>query len=368
MTGIPQRISLVAQTVAVLREDLRSGLWSRGVPGEHDLCAHLQVSRVTLRAALSQLQREGLIRSRQGRRREIVPGAVVRCPPAPRPVVVLLTPVPLEAMQRFALYWIDDLRERLGATGYQMEVHPCRACGTARPEPALAALAERLRPAGWVLYQSGARVQAWFSHHALPCVVTGSCHPGVQLPFVDLDYRAVCRHAGGLFYARGHRNVAFLNVNSGLAGDEESEAGFLDAGRGVQEPEIEAVVARHNGTVGDICRQIAALLTRAHRPTGLLVAKPQHVLTVLGFLGHRGVRVPQDLSVISRDDEPFLQYVLPPVARYSASPTAMAHKVSRWVLSTVRTGVPRLRGDRLMPQFIPGGSLSTRPVSVSRGG
>ncbi|HNQ89895.1 MAG TPA: substrate-binding domain-containing protein [Verrucomicrobiota bacterium] len=361
MTRIPQRVSLVAQAVAILREDIRSGYWTRGLPGEHSLCSHLQVSRVTLRAALAQLQREGLIRSRQGQRREIVPGTVVGREAGTRNLVVLLTPVALEVMQRFALFWIDDLRQTLVGAGYEMEVHRCRACTTARPELVLEGLAQRLRPAGWVLYQFGLRVQRWFSEHALPCVVAGSCHPGVRLPSVDVDYRAVCRHACGLFLARGHRQVAFLKVDTGLAGDEASEEGFLEGARGTRGPAIEAVIARHDGSIKDICRQLSALLGRARRPTGLLVAKPENVLTVLGCLSRRGMRVPQDISVISRDDDPLLDHVLPTVARYSADSAAMARKVSKWVVSTVQTGVIRPREDRLMPQFVPGESLSACP-------
>lgn len=325
------------------------------------MCGHLQISRVTLRAALAQLQREGFVRSRRGHPREIVPDAARSRPAAKSALVVLLSPVPLEAMQRFALYWIDDLRERLSETGYHLDVQDRRACHTAQPEAALAALAGQLRPAGWVLYQSTIPVQRWFSAQALPCVITGSRHPGVLLPSVDLDYRAVCRHAAGLLLARGHRHIAFLNLDSGLAGDKDSEAGFLEATRAAQKPAIDAIIANHDGTLDGLCRRLDSLLHRTPPPTGLLVANPHHVLTVLGHLSHRGVRVPQQLSLISRDDDSFLPHVLPPVARYSARPAGMALKVSRLVLEMVRGGPIRGRDFRLLPQFIPGDSLSTPP-------
>lgn len=361
MNRIPQRVSLVAQTAGILRDELQAGASPRWLPGEHALCARLHVSRVTLRAALAQLEREGLVKASQGRRREVIPPRTPRPPLATSKVVALLSPLPLEAMQRFALYWIADLRAHLGEAGYHLELQDTRLCQTAHPERGLEALAQRLRPAGWVLYQSAAGVQQWFSQRALPCVIAGSRHADIQLPAVDLDYRATCRHAVGLCLARGHRCLAFLNPNQGLAGDQESEAGFLEAVRNFAEPAVETVIATHAGTLDSLGQRVEALLRRPRRPTAWLVSKPQHVLTVLSCLARRSVRVPEDLSVISRDHDSFLEHLLPGVARYVAPPVAMAHRISRTVLDQVAGGAVKPGSHWIMPEFVLGESLGPAP-------
>jgi DNA-binding LacI/PurR family transcriptional regulator len=361
MNRLPQRVSLVSQTAGILRDELLSGAWARWLPGEHDLCSKLQVSRVTLRAALAQLEREGLLKGGQGRRREAVVSARRVPSDSASKVVALLSPVPLEAMQRFALYWIDDLREHLGAAGYRLEL-PLTSLGkTARPERGLAALALRLRPAGWVLYQSAAPVQEWFARRGLPCVVAGSCHPAVQLPAVDLDYRAACRHAAALFLARGHRCLAFLNPDPGLAGDQESAAGFREALRGAESADSETLIAGHTGTIPSLCQRVDALLRRPRRPTAWLVSKPHHFLTVTGCLARRGVRVPDEVALISRDHDGFLEHMLPSVARYVANPDAMARRISRIVLELVAGGAVKPVCHRLMPGFVDGETLGPAP-------
>ncbi|MSU48191.1 MAG: GntR family transcriptional regulator, partial [Opitutus sp.] len=78
MQTIPKRLTLVHQVEEILRDGIRRGLWSRYLPGEHELCRRLQVSRTTLRAALVTLTRERRLRSARGHSREIVKARAVR--------------------------------------------------------------------------------------------------------------------------------------------------------------------------------------------------------------------------------------------------------------------------------------------------
>lgn len=48
--------SLVAQAAGALKESILAGVWVGTLPGEHELCGHLHVSRVTLRKDLYELQ------------------------------------------------------------------------------------------------------------------------------------------------------------------------------------------------------------------------------------------------------------------------------------------------------------------------
>src|SRR5205085_2774779 len=70
MKQLPQRLSLVAQTAGILREQITAGTWEH-LPGERELCARLRVSRPTLRLALEALRKEGLFHVAQGKRRQI---------------------------------------------------------------------------------------------------------------------------------------------------------------------------------------------------------------------------------------------------------------------------------------------------------
>ena len=356
MNTLPRRISLVAQTAAVLKDAIHAGRWSKQLPGEHDLCEMLHVGRVTLRSALSQLQRDGWIRTSQGRRREIVERRRAAVPTR-SDRVVLLTPLPLQNLQPNTVFWIDRLREHLSDAGYHLEVHGHRDCYTGRPERALESLGLRLNAAGWVLSQSTVRMQRWFAQRRMPCVVTGSRHEGVLLPSVDRDYRAISRHAVGAFWARSHRRLAFINTNPILAGDRESEEGFKEGLPKSPLPDMDSRIVRHNGTVSDICTKLDLLFKRSQPPTGFLVLRSHHVLTVMSYLMTRGRRFPKDVALISRDDDKFLESMVPSVARYSLNLSLFARTISNLVVEMVRSGVVEPKDSRLMPEFVPGQSL-----------
>jgi len=360
---LPQKSSLVAQTATILRERVQAGEWHKWLPGEHELCAQLRVARMTLRAALEQLQRAGLVRARQGKRREIIrprrrptPGVSGR--------VLLLMPEPLQFRPPFDAFWTNELREALEKGGFHLEMHADRGPYGRGTNTSLDRLLKQFRPAGSVILSSTEKMQHWFSRRRLPCVIVGSRHPGVELPSVDKAHRAICRHAVGLFLARGYRQLALINPDSGAAGDLESEQGFNEGVGQTHREDVQASVVRHDGTVADICAKLSALFRRPGRPTGLLVSRSMNVLTVMGHLMRSSLRLPEDVALISRDYEAFLDRMVPSVACYAVSPQSMAHRISTAVLEMAQSGLVNAANHQIMPEFRPGETFGVKPVGA----
>lgn len=351
----PKRFSLVAQTVAILKEHIATSSAGDRLPSERELCTQLGLSRMTLRAALARLTDEGLIKGRKGQR-HLIAAAGAGSHATPSQNVVILSPAPLQAVDPRVLFWIDELREALNKENFKLDFIHQRNCYSDRPDHALTELTSRLHPAAWLLYLSTHVMQMWFSAHGLPAVIPGSRYHDVRLPSVDVDYRATCRHAVGCFLAKGHRCLVLLNPRSIAGGDQESEHGFLEAGKAAGNG-VEAIVAQHDGTVAGICTRLDRLLERTLRPTAFLVSRPAHALTALGHLVRRGVHFPKEAVLIARDHDSFLDYVVPSVARYQADPLLFAHKLSRIVFEMASGGDARARDCRIIPRLIPGETL-----------
>lgn len=352
---LPQKISLVTQTAAVILNKIQEGRWTGWLPGEHELSAQLQVSRRTVRAALEQLSRSGAIKTKRGQRREIVNRGRLKKKVASNRVLLLM-PVPLPASSPLAVFLIDQLREHLIEAGYVLETHTSRLPFRARAPLGLESLARTQHPAGWVLLQSTEPMQRWFATHGLPCVVVGSRYNGIALPSVDRDYRAICQHAVNQFVARGHKQLALITPSSDAAGDVVTMTGFLDTIKKINEAGVQGTVQEHDGSIASICAQVDQLMSRAQPPTAFLVCRAHHVLTVMGHLLSTGVKIPNDVAIISRDDDSFLQDVVPTVARYSHNQSVFASKVSRVLLGMLR-GELRTEDHRIIPVYIPGKTL-----------
>lgn len=319
---------------------------------------------MTLRGALAQLEQAGLVRARQGKRREIM-ARRRRAAPGVSGRVLLLSPLPLSVLSHLHVFCASELREALEDVGFHFEIHAERGLYGHGSVAGLERLMKQLRPAACVLLSSTEKMQLWFSRRRLPCVIWGTKHPGIDLPSVDKAFRAVCRHAVGLFLARGHRRAVLLNPASGAAGDLESEEGFREGAAQHKQEDVEASVARHDGTVGDVCAVVAAMLRRSDRPTALLVSRATHVLTVMGYLMRCGLRLPQDMALISRDHEPFLEHQIPSVAGYVISPESMAHRIFATLLEIVQTGLVSAATHHIMPEFSEGETLGP-PVAPAR--
>lgn len=352
--SIPQRRSLVAQTAEVLREEIAAGTWKVALPGERELSARLHVSRPTLRAALELLRREGTLEVSQGQRRRIQPKAAKQVRHPSTRNVVLLTPLPPHQMPPFVMFWVDELRQHLMDDSFHLDIVVRPIASARRPEKQLEQLVQEFPSAVWVLFLSSEPMQRWFASRGIACVVTGSCFPEVHLPSVDIDTHAVCHHAAGLFAAKKHRHLALLLPEGRTAGDQASEIGFLEAST---HSGVKATVVRHSGSVEGVCRKVENLITGDSAVTALLVARSAHALTAFTYLQKRGVRIPEDLAFISRDNDSFLEFVVPQIARYSCEPVAFARRVSRLVLQLMREGPVSTRQILLMPQLIRGDTL-----------
>lgn len=336
---------------------MESGVWGRQMPGEIALCNELQISRVTLRAALEQLKREGWFTSGRGRRRMLVNRQTIKEVPVAKTAVALLSPIPRQSMPAGVILQLVALRECLESVGHELSVVTSSAAYSQHPGRALEALHREHRPACYILYLSTGAMQRWFLERKISCLITGSCHPNVELPSIDIDYAAVCHHAVGRLVAAGKSNLALLMPHSDQAGNLESARGFLDAGSQLAHKKVNTFVANHDGTVESICRTIDRTIQGTMPCNGLLVAKPPHVMTTICHLLRRGVRIPEEVSVISRDADPALDNLVPSVACYQTDPAKFARRVARIVIDTINNGPRPHFVKRMMPTFFAGRTL-----------
>ncbi len=357
-----QKQSLIDQLCAALRDGIARGEWPDWLPSERRLCLELRVGRNSLRAALQVLAEEGVI--------EIVAGQGTRnagrgtAPPRSDATVFgLLSPFPLEQLRPRQTLWIDELRGILSETGCVLRFVHGPQYFRKNPSGALQRLVTQERCGCWILVRSTKTSQMWFERQGTPCVIAGSCHAGVDLPFVDLDYRAMCRHAATTLLQLGHRRVAYLTPEAEAAGDFFSEDGFLEGVRKFPSAAAEGLVVRHEANKQSIVQAVTRVMQGARPPTALLVNQSYHYLTVFSILAQLGWRTPRDVSLICRDEDRFLSFLEPEPARYVEDPHLFARKLARITGILVRKHPAHPPRFLIVPRLLRGASIA-RPAPV----
>jgi DNA-binding LacI/PurR family transcriptional regulator len=352
------RPTVVSQITGQLRQEIAAGRMGEWLPSERYLAEKLQVSRTTVRVALEHLKTDGLIRSIHGQGNRALGRSAMGKECRARREVALLAADALENLRPAQTVWIDDLRAMLAENGYGLQLFTGPSYLSARPETALRKLVTAHKNNCWILVNCREAAQRWFMSERIPCLIAGTPAPGVQLPSVDTDYNALCRHAAGMMLSLGHHRLGLLMWRTPRGGDIESERGFREgvAAAGAVQPVI--TVLQHDDSAESVDTVIKRKMVTAHRPTALLVPNPHHYLTVSSRLSLLGLRVPEDVSLISRDDDRFLSFLRPQPARYQISSHVLAKQRLRFVLRLLRGDDLASSAKRLMPDFVRGGTLA----------
>lgn len=354
-TLLPQRSSLVAETVAVLERGLREARWRGQLPGQHTLCAELMISRTTLRAALRELARRGHIQLAQGcataiRRRGAAASAGSRISR-----VVLLLPEPLWRLRPTVGRWTGELRALLHHSGLELIQVEDRRYYAAKPEPRLARLRDAHPGSAWVLFAATLAMQRWFAASGLPAIVAASYFPGIALPSVEYDHAAIAQHAAARLAALGHRRTAILLQHTGTAADDATRDAFAAARPAGAPP---PVLLEHDGSPGRIEARLRTFVALRERPTAIFISKSHAVPAAFTILPRLGLTIPRDVSIICREDDSFLDYLVPAVTRYASDPSAIARRLAL-SLSRLAAGHALANSHvRLMPRLIAGASIA----------
>lgn len=376
MTTPFKKLSLSDQVAVFLQRDIMQGAWNEWLPHERELARKLGVSRNTLRNALSQLKQYGVIETvhRQGNR--ILGPAVSRSSgndgelrsankesfiASPRGgvqnrTVNCLCPEHFDEGFYYLAYRTDRLREHFYRQQTDFHVIRSIGCYTSRPERYIKKLVETNPADCWVVFRARKSLQAWLHRHQIPCLLIGSAFEEFDLPNVDVDYEAGCRHAGAVIARRGHESIIYLMRQPERAGDTFSLRGFV---KGVKEVSPRANVERIdyvNET--QFLAKLQLLTERANAPTALFIDQPEKFLLALTSLINRGFRIPQDLSLVSRRFSPEFSHVVPTPTHYFVDDSVLAKKVFAQTMHLLKHSAYTEHQVRILPDFIEGATLA----------
>ena len=164
----------------------------------------------------------------------------------------------------------------------------------------------------------------------------------------------------------GHRRIGFVSWRpDGLSNREERLAGYREAlaDAGVQADDRLIRFAADGWSDG--VDQALALLAEPDPPSAIVSASSMLNLQVLAAVKRRGLRVPDDVSVVGYDDSPWDPLLDPPLTTVATPAKGLGWAAAERLICAIEGDEPDGAGEvRLVPELVVRHSTSAR----SRGG
>jgi DNA-binding LacI/PurR family transcriptional regulator len=172
----------------------------------------------------------------------------------------------------------------------------------------------------------------------VPVVVNGRPAGGALASYVDADSRGGAKAATAHLIGQGRRRVATITGALDMSAARERLQGYRDAiaEAGLRvDPDLEAT--------GDFTRDggglaMIQLLERRPDLDGLFVASDTMAVGALRELQVAGRRIPEDVAIVSFDDQPVAATTVPPLSSVRHPIEDMSREMVRLLLHTIDTG------------------------------
>jgi LacI family transcriptional regulator len=129
-----------------------------------------------------------------------------------------------------------------------------------------------------------------------------------------------------------------------------------------QEAGVELVIEAGRIDAADSVAETRRALDRPEPPTAILTASNQILVGTLTALQERGLRIPDDVSVVTFDDVPLLDKLSPPIGVISRQPSELGRRAAEQLLAQLREGgLPRIVVTPTT--FEPRGSVGPPPTA-----
>jgi len=351
--------TLTEEAVEWLRLTIRDGRWGRRIPGVLPLAKACGISADTMRAALRQLEKEGLItHAGAGRRREVV--RVASTAPAPRRMrIAFLLRERIQHMDAGFRSCLAMIQTELEAKGHTCHFLPKTQADLKYQDERVIRMVAGVESDLWVVEAGSKAVMQWFAQRRDAVFgIGGAVIPGVagigseQVKALVQVIHQLCDlgHRRMIFFLPKYFIPAADNPMGTIARIEEAMTR-----RGIE-------VGPYNtpawdGTASGLHRHLDAVF-KLTPPTAIYATSPIWMAGIQSFLARRGLRGPEDVSLICGTEDAAFEWADPPIAFFRHDDARIFRRVVQWVENRAAgrqdrgnstIGVKLIAGDSIAP-------------------
>lgn len=349
-------LSAIEQVAEHLRGELIRGTWSGSMPGGDRLAGEFGIRRSTMEGALQQLEKEGLLVGQGPRRRRLIGVPAELTSSSLRIGILLFEVIDMDQDS------ISEARHRLTKAGHAPFYPAKTLCDLGMDVKRVARYVKTIEADAWVIASSSQEVLDWFAIGPKPAFALFGRRRKVNIagtgPRSTTTIATITRRLSEL----GHQRIVMLSRKARRLPDparfERAFLGELEAcGLAVGPynlPDWEETKKGLNQRLDSLFHLTA--------PTALIVHEAPQFIAVLGYLAKRGIRVPEDLSLICTDPDRSFSWCEPPISHITWDVSQAARRVVSWA-ANVNCGKDDRHQSHIKSTFVEGGTIGLAPKS-----
>ncbi len=345
-------LTIAEQIAQHLRQEIIRGRWQGHLPGRNELAIELGVNNKTVEAALRQLVKEGvLIAQGPGKRRLIKTSSQKDQVPTFR--VALLLPDKADR----ANHLIMELCHQIEEAGYIAFYSDKSMSELGMDTDRLADHVKRTEADAWIIVSGSRPILEWFSEHEAPSFAVFGRRGDLSIAAAGPDKVAAITVATDRLLELGHRLISLLcREQRRVPKPGLVESAFLQQ---LMKAGIET--SKFNLPDWEESKEgFAAVLDSLFGPTpptALIVDEAFLFNATYYFLRSRGIRIPEDVSLICTDNDPGFMWCSPSVAHFSWDHRPVINQAVRW-LSHISHGKEDLKQILTKAEFVEGETIA----------
>jgi DNA-binding LacI/PurR family transcriptional regulator len=352
------------QVARHLEGELHRGTWLGTMPGAPLLASELGIDPKTADAALRLLEARGwLVAQGAGKRRRIeLPKGAAADAVRPLRIGILLSDPSAKRLD-----YVGELQHGLVEAGHNAYFTERNLLDLGMELSRIRRLVAEEKADAWIVVGGSRDVLEWFSAREEPAFALFGRMTGLPISGSRPDKVPAYGAAVARLVELGHRRIVLLARKvRRLPEPGRSESAFLHA------------LASHGVATGpyhlpdwkdDMAgfHDLLEELFRITPPTALIIQEAFLFTAAYHFLARRGLRVPEDVSLICTDDDSSFVWCEPAVSHIRWDSAPMVRRIVRWAAKT-GNGADDTSQTLTKAEFVEGGTIGPAPGPLIRQG